>query len=347
MRARRALPRRPRRAVRPGRAADRDPRHPRCARRFRRVHFRGPHLESPWPWTAPPPAPACPGTASSSRRASRSVRTSPSTTAPTVAPAWLAEQGLHGVAPNGSLGEYQTLTYEERDRVVETAVANASEGFTVMPGVESVRRDRGEAARAVRQGRRLPGRHVPAAQRLPGRRPRRPGALAMVASAGLPVTAYNNPIDTEVDLRPGAAGQAARRRVHRGREGVLRRRPQVLRHQRTRPRARPDRRHRRHPPGSRRRRRQGLGRRLPPGLPACLPRPLQRLAGRRSRHRAPALPTAPLRTALGRSRVRPGDQARPGLDRQDRGGSVRPGRPWTRRPRPSSAPPPRPSSTRG
>ncbi|MFF1279173.1 dihydrodipicolinate synthase family protein, partial [Streptomyces marokkonensis] len=31
--------------------------------------------------------------------------------------AWLAEQGLHGVAPNGSLGEYQTLTYEERDRV--------------------------------------------------------------------------------------------------------------------------------------------------------------------------------------------------------------------------------------
>lgn len=32
--------------------------------------------------------------------------------------AWLAERGVHGVAPSGSLGEYQTLTYEERDRVV-------------------------------------------------------------------------------------------------------------------------------------------------------------------------------------------------------------------------------------
>ena len=49
--------------------------------------------------------------------------------------AWLAEQGLHGVAPNGSLGEYQTLTEQERDAVVTTAVANAPEGFTVMPGV--------------------------------------------------------------------------------------------------------------------------------------------------------------------------------------------------------------------
>ena len=48
--------------------------------------------------------------------------------------AWLAEQGLHGVAPNGSLGEYQTLTDEERDQVVRTAVENAPEGFTVMPG---------------------------------------------------------------------------------------------------------------------------------------------------------------------------------------------------------------------
>ena len=32
--------------------------------------------------------------------------------------AWLAAAGTDGVCPNGSLGEYQTLTDEERARVV-------------------------------------------------------------------------------------------------------------------------------------------------------------------------------------------------------------------------------------
>src|SRR5438034_3958380 len=48
---------------------------------------------------------------------------------------WLAASGCHGVVPNGSLGEYQVLTADERARVVETAVVAAPEGFTVMPGV--------------------------------------------------------------------------------------------------------------------------------------------------------------------------------------------------------------------
>src|SRR4051794_41289499 len=36
--------------------------------------------------------------------------------------AWLVENGCDGVVPNGSLGEYQVLTTEERVKVVETAV---------------------------------------------------------------------------------------------------------------------------------------------------------------------------------------------------------------------------------
>src|SRR5688500_17631736 len=47
---------------------------------------------------------------------------------------WLVEQGCDGVAVNGSLGEYQTLSQEERAKVVETAVA-AVGGRNVMPGV--------------------------------------------------------------------------------------------------------------------------------------------------------------------------------------------------------------------
>ena len=49
--------------------------------------------------------------------------------------AWLVEQGVDGVAPSGSLGEYQSLSWEERDQVARTAREVAPEGFTVMPGV--------------------------------------------------------------------------------------------------------------------------------------------------------------------------------------------------------------------
>ena len=48
---------------------------------------------------------------------------------------FLANAGCDGVAPNGSLGEYQTLSEEERARVITTAVEAAPEGFTVMAGV--------------------------------------------------------------------------------------------------------------------------------------------------------------------------------------------------------------------
>ncbi|MBO0873907.1 MAG: dihydrodipicolinate synthase family protein, partial [Pseudonocardia sp.] len=116
--------------------------------------------------------------------------------------AWLAEQGMHGVAPSGSLGEYQTLTYEERDRVVETAVANAPEGFTVMPGVGAYG---GREAKRHAQFARDAG--CQAVMCLPPNAYRADDRAVlehyeMVASVGLPVTAYNNPIDTKVDLRP-------------------------------------------------------------------------------------------------------------------------------------------------
>ena len=38
---------------------------------------------------------------------------------------FLADNGCDGIAPNGSLGEYQTLTAEERARVITTAVEAA------------------------------------------------------------------------------------------------------------------------------------------------------------------------------------------------------------------------------
>lgn len=116
--------------------------------------------------------------------------------------AWLAEQGLDGVAPNGSLGEYQSLSWEERDRVVQTAVEAAPEGFTVMPGVGAY--SGRESKRHAEVARDLGAQAVMALPPNSYRADERSVLehFELIASAGLPVTAYNNPIDTKVDLTP-------------------------------------------------------------------------------------------------------------------------------------------------
>ncbi|MBO7936247.1 dihydrodipicolinate synthase family protein [Streptomyces antibioticus] len=115
--------------------------------------------------------------------------------------AWLVANGCDGVVPNGSLGEYQVLTPEERARVVETAVA-AVGGERVMPGVAAY--GSAEARRWAEQAREagcgavmlLPPNAYRADERAVV------AHYAEVAEAGLPVVAYNNPIDTKVDLMP-------------------------------------------------------------------------------------------------------------------------------------------------
>ncbi len=116
--------------------------------------------------------------------------------------AWLAAHGCHGVACNGSLGEYQTLTPQERARVVTTAVAAAPDGFTVMPGVAAY-----GAAEARRWAEHAAEAGCPAVMLLPPNAYRADERAVLahyreVARVGLPVVAYNNPIDTKVDLVP-------------------------------------------------------------------------------------------------------------------------------------------------
>ncbi|MFD5596025.1 dihydrodipicolinate synthase family protein [Streptomyces griseorubiginosus] len=115
--------------------------------------------------------------------------------------AWLVENGCDGVVPNGSLGEYQVLTPEERAKVVETAVA-AVGGARVMPGVAAY--GSAESRRWAEQARDAGCASVmllpPNAYRADERAVI--AHYAEVAKAGLPVVAYNNPIDTKVDLVP-------------------------------------------------------------------------------------------------------------------------------------------------
>jgi 1-pyrroline-4-hydroxy-2-carboxylate deaminase len=116
--------------------------------------------------------------------------------------AWLAASGCDGITPNGSLGEYQVLTPEERARVVQTAIAAAPPGFSVIPGVAAygARESARLAEAAAKAG-------APAVMLLPPNAYRADERAVLehyraVAAVGLPVLAYNNPYDTKVDLTP-------------------------------------------------------------------------------------------------------------------------------------------------
>ncbi|MEV0595229.1 dihydrodipicolinate synthase family protein [Nonomuraea cavernae] len=114
---------------------------------------------------------------------------------------WLTAGGCDGVVPNGSLGEYQTLTAEERARVVLTAV-EAVGGANVMPGVGAY-----GAAESRRWAEQAGEAGCGSVLLLPPNAYRADERAVMehyreVARAGVPIVAYNNPYDTKVDLTP-------------------------------------------------------------------------------------------------------------------------------------------------
>ncbi|MEE1785432.1 dihydrodipicolinate synthase family protein [Streptomyces sp. SP17BM10] len=115
---------------------------------------------------------------------------------------WLIDNGCDGVVPNGSLGEYQTLTDDERARIVRVAVEAAGDGARVMPGVAAY--GSAESRRWAEQAAEAGAGSVlllpPNAYRADHAAVR--AHYAEVARAGVPVVAYNNPIDTKVDLVP-------------------------------------------------------------------------------------------------------------------------------------------------
>jgi 1-pyrroline-4-hydroxy-2-carboxylate deaminase len=116
--------------------------------------------------------------------------------------AWLAANGCAGITPNGSLGEYQCLSLEERAKVVEIAVAAAPDGFSVIPGTGAY--GSRESAHWARQAKEA---GADAVLQLPPNAYRTDDAIvydhfAEVAQVGIPVVAYNNPHDTKTDLSP-------------------------------------------------------------------------------------------------------------------------------------------------
>jgi 1-pyrroline-4-hydroxy-2-carboxylate deaminase len=114
----------------------------------------------------------------------------------------LAETGVAGLVPNGSLGEYEALTEEERGAVVKAAMDSAGTLVDVVPGVsgKSGVEARRWADHAGNSGCRAvmclpPTAHAPTADEVVAH-------FREVARAGLPIIAYNNPFSTRVDLTP-------------------------------------------------------------------------------------------------------------------------------------------------
>lgn len=116
--------------------------------------------------------------------------------------AWLADSGVAGLIPNGSLGEYEALTDEERGRMVTAALGAAGSRVAVVPGVSG--KSGAEARRWAEQAAQA---GAPAVMALPptSHAPTHDEVVAHfaeVAKAGLPVIAYNNPFSTRIDLVP-------------------------------------------------------------------------------------------------------------------------------------------------
>jgi dihydrodipicolinate synthase/N-acetylneuraminate lyase len=123
--------------------------------------------------------------------------------------AWLADEGVTGVMPNGSLGEYETLTDTEREQMVTTAVAAVGGRIPVIPGVSgrSAAEARHWAEQAAEAGAAAvmslpPTSHKPEPDEVEAH-------FAEVARAGLPIIVYNNPFSTRVDLTPGLLARLA------------------------------------------------------------------------------------------------------------------------------------------
>ncbi|MYW97399.1 dihydrodipicolinate synthase family protein [Amycolatopsis rubida] len=122
---------------------------------------------------------------------------------------WLVDNGCRGVGPNGSLGEYSSLTDEERRRAARTAIETVGEDGIVVVGVH------GPGAHQAKQWAEVAAEDgADGLLCLPPTmyRANRGEVLAhfeAVASVGLPVMVYNNPVDTKVDLTPALLAEIA------------------------------------------------------------------------------------------------------------------------------------------
>ena len=115
---------------------------------------------------------------------------------------WLVAEGVHGLVPTGTCGEYAQLSVEERARVVETVAAAGRGRVPVVVGVAAT-----TTAQVVHWARHARTVGADAVMALPpiNYRPTWDEVVAYyraIGEAGMPIVVYNNPFDTGTDLTP-------------------------------------------------------------------------------------------------------------------------------------------------
>lgn len=123
---------------------------------------------------------------------------------------WLISQGVNGLVPTGSLGEYATLTNEERAKVVNTVIEAAAGRVPVVVG--SAAPSTRQAAEWVRHAKDSGAAGVMALPPIQYR-PLEHEVIAhyeALNEVGLPMIAYNNPHDYKVDLTPQLLARLSR-----------------------------------------------------------------------------------------------------------------------------------------
>lgn len=122
---------------------------------------------------------------------------------------FLMENGCRGVGPNGSLGEYSSLTDAERRKVIQVAVEAVDGRGLVVAGVHGV-----GWHQAVQWAEYAKEDGADGVLLLPPTiyRANRAEVIehySKVNEVGLPIMLYNNPIDTKVDLTPDLVAELA------------------------------------------------------------------------------------------------------------------------------------------
>ena len=116
---------------------------------------------------------------------------------------WWIEEGVHGLIPLGSAGEFQQLTDEERADVITSSVKSAGSRVPVVPGVSSDWTD--EAKKWAQFAEKAGATAVmlsPPYYSLPTEDELFSHFKTVAEAIALPIMAYNNPATTGIDMKP-------------------------------------------------------------------------------------------------------------------------------------------------
>lgn len=116
---------------------------------------------------------------------------------------WQIEQGIHGLIPLGSTGEFLSLSDEEQEAVAETVIRQAAGRVPVLIGTGA--EDTREAVRLSRRAERLGADGVmiiPPFYSTPTEDELFHHYSTIAGAIGLPIMLYNNPATANVDLTP-------------------------------------------------------------------------------------------------------------------------------------------------